>query len=228
MPDLHAWDLEPSKAVEVQNRMRERLVLEWDGRKVVTIGGIDVSYRAGKGFAAIVVMRFPELIPVEGLTAQVGVGFPYIPGLLAFREAPAVIAAWSKVTTKPDLLMFDAHGIAHPRGIGLASHLGLWFGIPSIGVAKSRLYGHHKLVGLNRGEAVELIDENDPTRVIGTVLRTRTNVKPVYVTPGHLIDVPNSARFVMACCTRYRLPEPTRWADKIAGGAVLHVKREPQ
>lgn len=226
MPDLHSWDLEPSLAVQVQNRMRDSLVLRWDGRKVATIGGVDVSYRPGKGFTAIVVMRYPELIPIEGVTAEVPVTFPYIPGLLAFREGPVVIAAWMKLRAKPDLLMFDAQGIAHPRGIGLASHMGLWFERPSIGVAKSRLYGHHEEPGLNRGESTKLYDEKDPARIIGTVLRTRKNVKPIYVTPGHLIDVPNSARFVIECSKRYRLPEPTRWADKVAAGTVLQLKND--
>lgn len=147
--------------------------------------------------------------------------FPYIPGLLAFREGPAILAAWEKLQAKPDLLMFDGQGIAHPRGIGIASQMGLWLDRPAIGVAKSRLYGHHPVVGLKRGDMAELHDERVPARTIGAVLRTRENTNPLYLSPGHLIDLPHVIDFVLKCCTQYRLPEPTRWAHKFAAGEKL-------
>jgi deoxyribonuclease V len=218
---LHAWDLEPKQAIATQADLRDRLIFSWDDREIRTVGGIDVGFEGDQARAAIVVLSYPELTPIEGVASKTAVPFSYIPGLLAFREGPAVIAAWEKLQAKPDLLIFDGQGIAHPRGIGIASHMGLWFEKPSIGVAKSRLYGRHINPGPRRGDGSELLDEHDPTYVIGMVLRTRDDVNPVYVSPGHLIDVQHSVEFVLNCCTKYRLPEPTRWADKVAGGEKL-------
>lgn len=219
--DLHPWNLTPKEAIVVQRELRDRLSLIWDHRKVTTIGGVDISLKEGHARAAIVVFRFPELVPLCSVTAEMPFNFPYIPGLLAFREGPVFLAAWDKLVNKPDLLMFDGQGIAHPRGIGIAAHMGLWIEKPSIGVAKSRLYGRYEEPGLNRGEFSHLLDEKDHRRIIGTVLRSRTAVKPLYISPGHLIDVQNATHFVMKCCSRYRLPEPTRWAHRIAGGQKL-------
>jgi deoxyribonuclease V len=218
---LHSWDLDPQQAIAVQRELRERLVLAWDGRQVGTVGGVDVSVKGELARAAIVVLRYPDLTPVEAATAEAPVSFPYVPGLLTFREGPVVLAAWERLPVKPDLLLFDGQGIAHPRGIGLAAHLGLWLDCPSIGVAKTRLYGVHAEPGSLRGEGAELRPPRDAGAVIGVVLRTRTNVKPVYVSPGHLIDVSHAAEFALRCCTRYRLPETTRWAHRVAGGARL-------
>jgi deoxyribonuclease V len=220
-PDLHPWTLNPEQAARIQSQLRERLVLAWDGRAVGTVGGVDVDLEADKARAAIVVLRFPDLAPVEGVVADAPLVFPYVPGLLAFREGPAVLAAWEKLQHKPDLLMFDGQGIAHPRGIGIASQMGLWLERPSIGVAKSRLYGRHAEPGPQRGDRADLHDEHDPARVIGAVVRTRASVNPLYISPGHLIDRPQSVEFVLQCCTAYRLPEPTRWAHKVAAGERL-------
>jgi len=219
--DLHPWNLSPEEAARVQSALRERLVLAWDGREVKIIGGVDMSLKDDQAHAAIVVLRYPDLAPLEGVTADAPLVFPYIPGLLAFREGPAVLAAWEKLQTQPDLLMFDGQGIAHPRGIGIASQMGLWLERPSIGVAKSRLYGRHAEPGPKRGDRVELHDERDRNRVIGAVLRTRDNGNPLYISPGHLIDLPHAVEFVVNCCAGYRLPEPTRWAHKFAAGEKL-------
>jgi deoxyribonuclease V len=132
-----------------------------------------------------------------------------------------VLAAWEKVQHKPDVVMFDGQGIAHPRGIGIASQMGLWLERPTIGVAKSRLYGRHELVGSRRGDRVDLRDEHDPTRVIGAVLRTREGTNPLYISPSHLIDVTHAVELVLRCVTHFRLPEPTRWAHKFAAGDQL-------
>ncbi|MBN1887453.1 MAG: endonuclease V [Thermoflexales bacterium] len=218
MRDLHSWTLEPAEAIRVQATLRERLVLAWDGCELRTVGGVDVSIQGETARAAIVVLSYPELALLESATADVPLAFPYIPGLLTFREGPAILAAWQRLGTQPDLLMFDGQGIAHPRGIGIAAQMGLWLERPSMGVAKSWLYGVYTAPGSQRGDAAELRDPRDPTHVIGQVLRTRTDVKPVYVSPGHLIDVPHSVEFALACCTRYRLPEPTRRAHQVAGG----------
>lgn len=214
--------------METQVRLRGRLVLSWDGREVKTVGGVDVALEDDHARASIVVLRYPDLTPLEGVTAKATIAFPYIPGLLAFREGPAVLAAWEKLERKPDLLMFDAQGVAHPRGFGLASHMGLWLGRPSIGVAKSRLYGRHAEPGPNRGDLAELWDEREPGRLIGMVVRTRAHVSPVYVSIGHLIDLPHAVAFVLNCSTRYRLPEPTRWAHRVAGGERLPTELSQQ
>lgn len=224
--NLHPWDLSPSEAAQVQKDLRQRLVFTWDQRPVATIGGVDVSIKPETARAAIVVIRFPDLTPLEAVTADASLVFPYIPGLLSFREGPAVLAAWEKLRHKPDLLMFDGQGIAHPRGIGIASQMGLWLGRPTIGVAKSRLYGRHEEVGPKRGDRADLLDKSG--NVIGTVLRMREKTNPLYISPGHLIDVKHATEFVLACNAGYRLPEPTRWAHKVAGGEKLPIEGNDQ
>jgi deoxyribonuclease V len=221
---MHPWDLTRDEAVRVQARLRERLVLAWDGRAVSTVGGVDVGFRREQAIAAIVVFTFPELTPLANALGQVPVTFPYIPGLLAFREGPAVLAAWERLRMRPDLILFDAQGIAHPRGIGLASHMGLWLERPSIGVAKSRLYGRGDPPGPNPGDRAMLRDERDPQHVIGAVVRTQQKERPLYVSPGHLIDVPASVDFVLACTAGSRLPEPTHWAHRVASGEAFPIQ----
>ena len=221
---LHAWTLDPDEAVKVQAALREQLVLTWDGRAVTTVGGVDVDLAGDLARAAIVVLSYPGLKPLEAVTADAPLVFPYIPGLLSFREGPAILAAWEKLQTSPDLVLFDGQGIAHPRGLGIASQMGLWLARPSIGVAKSRLYGRHTPPGPNRGDFAELYSQDAPARVIGAVLRTRANVNPLYVSPGHLIDVRHSVEFVLKCGAQYRLPEPTRWAHKVAAGDKLPME----
>jgi deoxyribonuclease V len=223
---LHNWNLTPDEAVRVQSELRSGLILTWDERPVATIGGVDISIKTENARAAIVVLSYPELKPLESVIADAPLVFPYIPGLLAFREGPSVLAAWSELKNKPDLLMFDGQGIAHPRGIGIASQMGLWLERPTIGVAKSRLYGRHEEVGPQRGDRADLMDKQG--HVIGTVLRTREKTNPLYVSPGHLIDVENATQFVLKSSAGYRLPEPTRWAHKVAGGEKLPVQDNDQ
>ena len=218
---LHAWELSPKEAIRLQRELSRRLIVSWDEREVTSVAGIDVSVKDGLSRAAIVVLSYPDLTPMEAVTAEADAVFPYVPGLLTFREGPVILAAWERLKSQPDLLLFDGQGIAHPRGMGLAAHMGLWLDRPTIGVAKSRLYGTHSSPGPNRGDTVDLRDEVDPKCVIGSVLRTRSNVKPVFVSPGHRIGVERATEFTLACCTRYRLPETTRWAHRVAGGACL-------
>ena len=218
---LHRWDLSPKEAIRIQDELSRRLVLSWDDRKVASVAGVDVSVKAGRARAAIVVLRYPDLDPIEGATAEADAVYPYVPGLLTFREGPVILDAWERLRSKPDLLLFDGQGIAHPRRMGLAAHVGLWLDRPSVGVAKSRLYGAHEPPGPNRGDTATLRDEKDPERILGSVLRTRSGVKPVFVSPGHRIDVEHAIEFTLACCIRYRLPETTRWAHRVAGGAQL-------
>jgi deoxyribonuclease V len=230
MKSLHAWNLTPEEAIEVQKELRKRLDLTWDkNRRICTLGGVDVSFPSEPGEVArcaIAVFHFPELTPIQAVTADVPLVFPYIPGLLSFREGPAILAAWDKLTTKPDLLMFDGQGIAHPRGIGIASQMGLWLERPTIGVAKSRLFGRHEPMGPNKGDCADLLDNHG--NLIGAVLRTREKTNLLYVSPGHLIDVEHAVDFVLKSCTGYRLPEPTRWAHKVAGGETLPVQEDSQ
>src|SRR5512141_784936 len=164
---LHDWAVSPEEAVHIQAELRSQLVLTWDDRPVEAIGGVDIGLKEDLARAAIVIIRLADLKPIEGVTADVPLVFPYIPGLLSFREGPAVLAAWEKVQHKPDVVMFDGQGIAHPRGIGIAAQRGLWIERPTIGVAKSRLYGRHDPVGPRRGDRVDLRDERDPAQVIG-------------------------------------------------------------
>src|SRR5512136_2614701 len=171
--ELHPWTLDPAEAIRIQTGLRERLALQWDRRTVSTIGGVDIGLQENTARAAIVVLRYPDLAPLEGVTAEAPLVFPYVPGLLAFREGPAILAAWEKLQLQPDVIMFDGQGIAHPRGIGIASQMGLWLERPTIGVAKSRLYGRHAEPGPKRGDWAELADEHDRQRIIGAVLRTR-------------------------------------------------------
>src|SRR3990172_5562686 len=193
--DLHPWNVSPDEASRVQAGLRQRLILTWDGRRVNTVGGVDVSLKEDHARAAIVVLRYPDLIPLQGVTADAPLVFPYIPGLLAFREGPAILAAWEKLHNRPDMLMFDGQGIAHPRGIGIASQMGLWLERPTIGAANSRLYGRQMEVGPNRGDRADLLDKRGTP--IGTVLRTLASANPIYVSPGHLIDVQHATEFVL-------------------------------
>lgn len=214
----HLWSLSPAEAEHIQRELVSRLILAWDGRPVRTVGGVDVSFPAPEvARCAIAVLRYPDLNLVDKAIAEVPVTFPYIPGLLAFREGPAVLAAWERLTLQPDLLMFDGQGIAHPRRMGIAAHMGLWLDRPSIGVAKSRLYGRYQPPGPQAGDSGPLWDEHQPEQVIGAVVRTRTGANPIFVSPGHRIDLEHALHFVLACTRGYRLPEPTRWAHRLAG-----------
>lgn len=217
---LHSWTLDPNEAMRVQKQLRERLVLEWDGREVHTVGGVDIGLGENEARAAIVVLRFPELELIESVIASAPLVFPYIPGLLAFREGPAFLAAWEKLEHKPDLVMFDGQGIAHPRGIGIASLMGLWVERPTIGVAKSRLYGRHEEPGVEAGSSVPLIDPYDPKRIIGAVIRSKAKTNPLYISPGHRIDVEHAEDFVLRCLKGYRLPETTRLAHQTASKKI--------
>lgn len=225
---LHAWSLSPDEAMRVQAELRTRLSLTWDNRQVETIGGVDIGLQEDTARAAIVIIRLADLKPIEGVTADVPLVFPYIPGLLSFREGPAVLAAWAKVRHKPDVVMFDGQGIAHPRGMGIAAQMGLWLERPTIGVAKSKLYGQHDPIGPQKGDQVPLYDRRKPPHVIGAVIRTRERANPLYISPGHLIDVPHAVDLVLRCVTQYRLPEPTRWAHKFAAGEPLQLADDIQ
>lgn len=201
----------------LQRRLASRVVRRGDvpAARVRFIAGSDVAFDrpTNRAAGAVVVLAWPSLEVVEEATAEAPTPFPYVPGLLSFRETPVLLDAFARLRHTPDLLMVDGHGYAHPRRFGFACHLGLLLGIPTIGVAKSRLVGTAKRLGLRRGARADLIDDGE---VVGSLLRTRDRVRPVYVSVGHRITLASAERWVLACSTRYRLPEPARLADKLS------------
>lgn len=211
-PELHDWSMTYKEAVALQRELAGRIDLrDRLPRPLRTVAGVDVSYEKHGDlfFAAVIVLSFPELQPVEEASASGTVTFPYIPGLLSFRELPILLGAFRTLKNIPDAVLVDGQGIAHPRRFGIAGHLGLWTGLPTVGCAKSRLCGEHGTPGLRRGDAVPLIDKGER---IGTVLTTRDGVRPLYVSPGHRIDHEAAVELVLACGRRTRMPEPTRLA----------------
>jgi len=211
-PALHDWNLDYRQAVDLQRRLATRLDLVTPlPEPLRTVAGVDVSYEKHGDlfFAGVVVLSFPTLQPLEEAVAVARVSFPYIPGLLSFRELPVLLDALRSLRTVPDVVLVDGQGIAHPRRFGIASHLGLWIERPTVGCAKSRLCGEHPPPGRRRGDRVPLTLEGE---TVGTVLTTRDGVKPLYISPGHRIDVDAAAALALACTGRYRMPEPTRLA----------------
>jgi len=202
----------------IQRRLAGHVSLAWQEATVETVAGIDVGFARGKGQAAAAVLSFPDLQLVDSARVEMEISFPYVPGLLAFREGPLVLGALEQLSVEPDLLICDGHGLAHPRRMGIATHVGVLLNVPSIGCAKSRLIGAHQEPGLSKGSYVRLYDGGE---VIGAVLRTRDGVKPVYVSIGHRIDLEKAIEFVLRCCTKYRLPDPIRWAHRLASEETL-------
>lgn len=209
---MHNWNLSPKEAVSLQKKLRDQIVLENKLGKIELIAGADMAIDEERkiGFAGVIVYSFPDLIEVERQGAKAELKFPYVPGLLAFREAPVLIKAFAKIKSVPDVILFDGQGIAHPRGLGIASHMGLILNKPAIGCAKSRLIGEYEEPGTDAGEWSPLSYDK---KVIGAVLRTRKNVKPIFVSPGHLIDLRTSIKIVLSCADGFRIPIPTREAD---------------
>lgn len=207
---LHSWDVSPQEAMAIQLRLCSRLRLNGAG-PFATVAGIDVSYddTSKLMFAGVVVMSGDGRQVLETATAAARIRFPYIPGLLSFRETPAVIKAWTKLKALPDCLICDGHGLAHPRRFGLACHLGVLLRLPSIGCAKSLLVGTHRQPGKRRGSLEPLLDHGER---IGAVLRTRHGVAPVFVSQGDRIGLDAAVQTVLDTCGGYRLPEPTRRA----------------
>ena len=218
----HPWNLsvEQARALQAELATKVSAEIRFDPGAVRTVAGVDVGFPGGRARAAVVVLSFPGLEPVDSARAEMEIPFPYVPGLLTFREGPVVLAALEQLRTWPDLFLFDGQGIAHPLRVGLAAHLGLLLDWPSIGCAKSRLTGTHAEPGNERGDWTPLLDGDE---TIGAVLRTRSGVRPLYVSVGHRIDLPTAIEFVLHCTRGYRLPETTRWAHKVAGGAELDV-----
>ncbi len=213
----HPWNLSPAEAMAVQRELRARVILADRLGPVRRVAGVDVGFEADGAVtrAAVAVLGYPQLELLETALARRPTEFPYVPGLLSFRELPAVLDALAQLRDPPDLLLCDGQGIAHPRRLGIASHLGLLVDIPGIGVAKTRLCGVYADPPNERGAWTPLRANGE---TIGAVLRTRPGVKPLYISSGHRISLETAIDYVMACCTRYRLPETTRWAHRLASG----------
>jgi deoxyribonuclease V len=215
MKPLHPWKVTPEQAIRIQKNLRHRIILKKSFSRVRTIGGGDVSYQkeGNSLFGAMVVLSFPHMETLDVATACGKISFPYLPGLLTFREGPILIKTFQKLRIRPDVLLFDGQGIAHPRGVGLATHLGIWFNLSSIGCAKTPLLGESVLPRPSKG-SFELIQDNG--REVGVVLRTKDRVRPVFVSPGHRIDLPTSIRLVLESCQGFRIPEPLRRAHQVS------------
>jgi deoxyribonuclease V len=220
----HPWDVPPAEAMAIQRDLQVRVVSQFTLDEIHTVAGVDVSVQRGKSGqdemarAAVVVLSYPELEPLEQEVAEVPISFPYVPGFLAFREGPAVLAALAKLSVEPDLLIFDGQGLAHPRRFGIASHIGVLLDCPSIGCAKSLLCGSYNEPPTGAGTYTLLRDGGE---VIGAVVRTRAGAQPVFVSIGHKIELETAVRYVLSCCRGYRLPEPTRLAHQVAGGVRI-------
>jgi len=224
IPPLHSWNFSPKEAVKVQERLSNRIVRKGRLGKVRYVAGADVAFSKNPplAYAGVIVMTFPDLVIVETQHSVSELIFPYIPGLLSFRESPALLRTFEKLRLKPDLVLIDGQGVAHPRGIGIASHIGLWLDTPTIGCAKSVLFGKYRSPSQKRGSWVPLTDMND--RVIGAAVRTRDKTNPIFVSIGHKINLLSAIRCALACARGYRIPEPTRQADAF----VERLKREHQ
>jgi deoxyribonuclease V len=213
----HRWDLSVAEAQALQSQLVKKVIVKttFDPSSLRTVAGVDVSVRKNTAWAAAAVLDFGSLQPLDYAVAETPVAFPYVPGLLAFREGPCVLEALQRLQVWPDLFIFDGHGLAHPRRIGLASHMGVILDHPSIGCAKSRLIGTHDQPGNVVGDWSPLCDKGE---AIGAVVRSRPGVKPLYVSIGHRVDLDTAIDIVLRSLGKYRLPETTRHAHRLAGG----------
>jgi deoxyribonuclease V len=219
--NLHEWNVPVHQATEIQRNLALQVIRQDTMNDIKFVGGVDISIKKAstQATAALVILEFPGLKLVESIIVQGIVEFPYIPGLLSFREIPLLLPAFKQLSSKPDLILVDGQGISHPRRMGLASHLGLVLDIPTIGCAKSKLCGNHTDVPDSAGSFSMLIDKEE---IIGSVLRTKVNTKPVYISIGHKISLHSAVKWVFSCCKGYRIPEPTRLAHKAANGNLNH------
>jgi deoxyribonuclease V len=211
---LHPWKVSIDEAIRIQETLRERIILKKTFSELRHIGGGDVGYSKNKNLllGAIAVFSFPEMEMFDSATACGKISFPYIPGFLSFREGPILIKAFKQLKIKPDLMIFEGQGIAHPREFGLASHLGLWLDLPSIGCTKTPLLDSCVPPGTSKGNYNSILKEG---KEVGAVLRTREGVKPLFISPGHRIDLPAAIQIILSTCPEFRMPEPLRKAHQL-------------
>ena len=217
--NLHPWQVTPAQAEAIQRRLATLVSKRNEIAQPKFIAGVDISPPTAQGVAkgAVVVLGYPQLTVVEIEVAEQSISFPYVPGLLSFRESPLILAACQKLRLIPDLILVDGQGIAHPRRLGLASHLGLLLDVPTIGCAKSILCGWHEPVEAAPGSFAELRENGE---VIGAALRTKVGAKPIYISIGHKVDLTSAISWAISCCRGYRIPEPTRLAHLAAAGRL--------
>lgn len=208
---LHAWNLSPTEAIALQKSLRERLVLGPLPPDVRLVAGCDLSFDKYSDvvYAGIVTIRLPDFEVVETAGVTTRATFPYVPGLLSFRETPALIEVWERMTTRPDVVALDGMGTAHPRRFGIACHVGLLFDVPTVGFGKTRLVGTHGPLGEEAGSSAPLVDRGEE---VGAVVRTKTRTNPIFVSPGDRADTPSAVALALRCTWKYRVPEPTRLA----------------
>lgn len=220
---VHPWDLKPEEAIALQTKLAPRVIRKSRIRPadIATVAGVDAGYGNDMAYAAVVVLSLTGLKVLEKALASKTVTFPYVPGMLSFREGPVILEALDKLKSPPDLLMVDGQGIAHPRRFGIASHIGLLTDIPSIGCAKTILLGDYQEPQRTRGSISYL---TDGVETIGAVVRTRTAVKPIFASIGHLMDLNDSIQIILKTCCGYRLPEPIRRADHLARKQIASIK----
>ncbi|MBE9186497.1 deoxyribonuclease V [Microcoleus sp. LEGE 07076] len=213
----HPWPETIEEAIAIQEQLRSLVITENQLSTVRYVAGVDVGYDSANSvsLAAVTVLSFPDLQLQQQSVIRSATAFPYVPGFLSFREVPAVLEALENISLKPDLILCDGQGLAHPRRFGLACHLGVLTGIATIGVAKTRFVGEHSEVGIERGSWQPLLEEGS---IVGAALRTQTGVKPMYVSIGHRINLISAIEYVLRCTPRYRLPETTRSADRLTAG----------
>lgn len=212
---LHSWEVTPAEAIRLQETLRLRVICGGDAPPDLrTVAGMDVSYdrRSPWVFAAVVVLNLPTFTLVDRAAVRANATFPYVPGLLSFRESPAGLAAWERLRVRPDCLLCDGHGYAHPRRFGFASHFGLWVDVPTIGCAKSVLVGEYQPPRHERGSVSDLVHGGE---VVGKAVRTREGVAPIFVSVGHRVDLPSAVAVVLDCSDRFRVPEPIRQAHAL-------------
>jgi deoxyribonuclease V len=207
------WPKNIKEAGKIQHTLKQKVKLSQLIKKPEFITGVDAAFSGDKVIGAACLYKYPELTHIEDAYAVTKVLFPYIPGFLSFREGASIIKAVNKLKIKPDVVLFDGQGIAHPKGVGIATHIGVLLDIPSIGCAKSRLVGNYTEPGTLKGQYAYLKYHG---RIVGAVLRTRDNVKPVFVSPGHMIDLKGAIDIVLRCTGKYRIPEPLRFADQLS------------
>ena len=224
IPDLHPWPKSESEALEIQSRFRDKIITKGRLDGVKLIAGVDTAFDHNTDtlYAAVSVFNYPEMTEYERVSDSARAFFPYIPGLHAFREGPVILKALSRIRTRPDLIIFAGHGIAHPRHFGLASHLGLILDLPSIGCARKRLSGEYEEVGSEPGANAPLIVNN---RESGCVYRSREKVKPIFISPGHRCGITDAVNIVVKCLREYRVPEPVRAAHRLANRIKRNHKK---
>ncbi len=218
---MHRWDLTPGEAIQLQRKLRKKVDLKnrVDISKIRYIAASDLAYKGDIGYAVMLLYSYPDLVLLEEARAKGKVDFPYIPGLLAFREMPLLLEAASKLTRKPDVWLLDGAGIAHPRRMGIATHFGVYMRAPTVGCAKSHLFGRYKEPGVKQGSYTYIYDKDE---IIGAVLRTRDKVKPLFISVGYGISLEVAIKLILSCCDGYRIPKPLREAHN----RIEKIKRE--